>query len=214
MSDGQKQALKEKLFKEHDIELYIRHATRDGLARAYGVSQSVLTREIKLAREGKRGSVQGRPRNGGSPSKQRENVIVVLTAKGDGNGLLESDVSTLLTECDKNDRRQNRRLPRQKPLTKRAVRDNMKQNGLKTNTLESTPQSRLDASADIRNHITNAAVIFAACEGVSLKLIFNFDAKKVFVQVIKFMLFINVHVIPANACVLTIMLVNNIAAGR
>ena len=178
------------------------------------MSQSVLKREIKLAREGKRGSVRGRPRNGGSPSKQRTTVAVVLAAKGDGRGLLESDLFTLVKEYDKSDRRQNRRLPRQEPLTKRAVRDNMKQNGLKTNTLESTPQSRLDASADIRNHITNAAVIFAACDGVPLKLTFNFDAKKVFVLVIKFMLFINVHVIPAHACVLTIMLVYNIAAGR
>ena len=193
MSDDEKQARKEKLFEEHGLD--IQHATRNGLALAYGVSQSTLKRAIKLAREGKKGSVQGRPRNGGSPSKQRKCVTTILAAKENGKGFLESDVSTLLIGYDKSDRRHNGRLPRQKPLTKRVVRDFMKQNSLKTNTLESTPQSRLDASADIRNHITNAAVIRAASEDVPLKLLVNFDAKKVPVQVIKFMLIINVYII-------------------
>ena len=122
MSDDEKQARKEKLFEEHGLD--IQHATRNGLALAYGVSQSTLKRAIKLAREGKKGSVQGRPRNGGSPSKQRKYVTMILAAKENGKGFLES--------------------------------------------------------------------------GVPLKLLLNFDAKKVHVQVIKFMLIINVHIIHAH----------------
>ena len=55
-----------------------------------------------------------------------------------------------------------------------------KNDGFKRQLLEDTPQSRIDASADMKNHVTNAA----ALDGVPDKMFYNFDAKKVKFEVI------------------------------
>ncbi len=135
-----------------------RSNTYADICKEYGVSASTLKRDRNKSSL----ALQGRPKNGGSPSKRRRRAQETIIADIHLQPLKESRYAEILLRDD-NDHREEHGRARRESFTPKAARIAFKNDGFKRQLLEDTPQSRIDASADMKNHVTNAAVIMQSC---------------------------------------------------